>query len=130
MNTDDELQKRFDEGNFSAEGIDAQAYQKVFDTLKREPEYTLPVYFADRLVTRIESKETAKEVSRDKFWLGLGLFSLVVTLIVAFALTDFKPSFGVFRFLAGYTGLAAFAVAFILLLNWIDRKIIRKAEAF
>jgi hypothetical protein len=129
-NKDEELQKQFEEGNFSIEGIDAQAYQRVFDTLKREPEYTLPVYFADRLVTLIESKEAIKEVSRDKFWLGLGLFSLVITLIVAFVITDFKPSFGVFRFFSGYSWFIFFGIAFVLFLNWIDRKIIRKVEAF
>jgi len=129
-NKDEELQKQFDEGNFLANTVDAQAYQKVFVALKREPEYTLPVYFADRLVTLIESKEKAKEVSRDNFWLGLGLFSFVITLIVAFALTDFKPSFGAFRFFAGYPGLVFFGIAFILFLNWLDKKIIRKAEAF
>jgi hypothetical protein len=129
-NKDEELQKQFDEGNFSADGVDAQAYQKVFDALKREPEYTLPVYFADRLVTLIESKEKVKEISSDKFWLGLGLFSLVISLIVALALTNFKLSFGAFRFFAGYPGLVVFGIAFILVLNWIDKRIIRKAEAF
>jgi hypothetical protein len=127
---EEELQKEFEQGNFSADGIDAQVYQKVFDALKREPEYTLPVYFADRLVTLIESKEKAKEISHDNFWLGLGLLSFVITLIVALALTNFKLSFGAFEFFAGYPGLVAFGIAFILVLNWIDRKVIRKAEAF
>src|SRR6185369_2153959 len=102
MNKEDEnLQNQFDRGDFYSKGIEAQAYQKVFDALKREPDYTLPVYFADRLVTLIESKETAKEVSNDKFWLGLGLFSFIITLIIALVLTEFKLSFGAFRFLAG-----------------------------
>jgi hypothetical protein len=129
-NKDEELLNQFEGGNLPNEGIDAQAYQKVFDALKREPEYTLPVYFADRLVTLIESKEKAKEVSRDNFWLGLGLFSMVITLIVAFALTEFKVSVGIFQFFAGYPGLAVFGIAFILLLNWLDKKIVRKMEAF
>ena len=129
-NKDEELQKQFDEGNFLGDGVDAQAYQKVFDALKQEPEYMLPVYFADRVVTLIESKEKAKEVSRDNFWLGLGLFSFVIALIVALALTDFKLSFGAFQFFAGYPGLIIFGIGFILLLNWLDKKIIQKAEAF
>jgi hypothetical protein len=127
---DEELQKQFDEGNLLGDGVDAQAYQKVFDALKQEPEYALPVYFADRLITLIESKEKAKEVSRDNFWLGLGLFSFVIALIVALALTDFRLSFGAFQFFAGYPGLIIFAIGFILLLNWIDKKVIQKAEAF
>jgi hypothetical protein len=126
----EELQNKFDREEFSGEDIDAQAYQKVFDALKREPEYTLPVYFADRLITLIESKEKAKEVSRDKLWLGLGLFSFIVALAIALALTDFKLSVGVFHFVAGYPGLILFGIAFIVLLNWIDKKIIQKVEAF
>ena len=131
MNPKDEaLQKQIERRDFPAEGIDAHAYQKVFDALSREPEYTLPVYFADRLVTLIESKEKAKEISRDNFWLVLGLFSLLIALLVAFVMTDFKLSFGAFQFLAGYPGLIFFGFAFIALLNWVDKKIIRKIEAF
>jgi len=128
--SDEDLNKQFDRGDFSGEGIDAQASQKIFDALKREPEYTLPVYFADRLLTLIESKEKAKEISRDNLWLGLGLFFLVVALIVAFVLTDFKASVGAFRFLAGYGGLIFFGVSFILVLHWVDKKIVRKVDAF
>jgi hypothetical protein len=127
---DEDLQNQFDHGDFSDGGIDAQAYRKVFDALKQEPEYTLPVYFADRLITLIESKEKVKEVSRDNFWLGLGLFSFAIALIVALALTDFRLSFGAFQFIAGYPGLVLFGIGFILLLNWIDKKVIQKAEAF
>lgn len=127
---DEDLQKEFDRGGISSEGIDAQAYQKVFEALRREPEYTLPIYFSDRLITLIESKEKMKEVSRDNLWLGLGLFSLVIALIVAFVLTDFKASVGAFRFFAGYPGLVFFGIFFILLLHWVDKKILRKMEAF
>jgi flagellar biogenesis protein FliO len=127
---DEDLQEQFDRGDFSGEEIDAQAYQKVFDALKHEPEYKLPVYFADRLVTLIESREREKEVSHDNFWLIIGLLSFVVAFVVAFTLTDFKLSAGAFQFLAGYPGLVLFGIAFILLLNWLDRKIIRKVEAF
>ena len=127
---DDDLQNQFDQGDYSTDGIDGQAYQKVFDALKQEPEYTLPVYFADRLLSRIESKEKVKETSRDNVWLGLGLFSMIIALIVSFALTDFQISAGAFQFFGSHAGLIAFGVAFILLLNWVDKKIIRKVEAF
>jgi hypothetical protein len=129
-NKDEDLNERFDQEAFFSEGIDEHIYQKISDALKREPEYTLPIYFADRLVTLIETKEKAKEVSRDNLWLGLGLFSFVIALIVAFVLTDFKASVGAFRFFAGYPGLIIFGISFILLLNWVDKKILRKAEAF
>src|SRR5438105_3879139 len=111
--TDEELQKQFDLGNFSDEGIDSQAYQKVFDALKHEPEYSLPVDFADHVVSLVEAKEQAKETSRDNLWMGVGLCSFIIALGVAFVLTGFKVSVGAFRFLAGYPGLVAFGIAFI-----------------
>jgi len=110
----EELQKLFERGDFSNEGIDAQAFQKVFDALKQEPTYELPVYFADRLVTLIESKEKAKEISLDRFWLGVGLFSFVIALIVALALTDFKLSFGAFRFFCRLPGTSPFLELLLL----------------
>ena len=124
--SDEDLQEQSGPGD----GVDAQAYQKVFEALKQEPEYMLPVYFADRLVNIIESKERAKETSRDNLWFGLGLFSFVMGLVVAFGLAGIKWSVGAFRFFAGYPGLVIFGFAFVLLLNWIDLKIIRKIQAF
>ena len=126
----EDFSNEFDPKDFSAEGLDAQTFQKMVDALKREPTYTLPVYFADRLVTLIESKEKTKEASRDNLWLGLGLFSMVIALTVAFLLTDFKATVGVFRFLAGSRALVFFGVSFILILHWLDKKILRKVEAF
>jgi len=128
--SDDELQNQFDQGNYTADGIDGQAYQKVYGALKREPAYTLPIYFADRLLSRIESKEKIREASRDNWWLGLGLFSFVIALIVSFVLTDFQFSAGAFQFLAAHAGLISFGLGFILLLNWVDKRIIRKVDAF
>ena len=127
---DEDLQNQFDQGDYSTDGIDGQAYQKVFDALKQEPEYVLPIYFADRLLNRIESRENVKETSRDNVWLGLGLFSFIIALIISFVLTGFKISTGAFQFFGSHTGLIVFGLAFILLLNWVDKKIIRKVEAF
>ena len=128
--TDEDLQEQFDQEKYPEDSVDAQAYQKVFEALGRQPEYTLPVYFADRLVNLIEAKEKTKEVSRDNLWLGLGLLAFGIALVVTFVLTEFKISFGAFQFIAGNAGFIAFGLAFILMLNWVDRKIIRKVEAF
>ena len=124
--TDEDLQKQFNRGSFSGDGIDAQAYQKIFDALKQEPGYSLPLDFADRVVSLVEAKEKAKEISPDNLWFGFGLLSFLIALVVAFALTDFKLSVGIFRFFAGYPGLVAFGITFILLLQWLDKKIFRQ----
>ncbi len=127
---DEGLQKQFESGIIPNDGIESHAYQKVFDALKREPEYSLPLNFADRMMALVESKEKAKEVSRDNLWLGLGISSFLIALIVAFVLTGFKFSFGAFQFFSGYYGLVIFGIGFILLLNWVDKKVVRKTQAF
>jgi len=129
-NKDEDLHTQFERGDFSDEGVDTHLYQKIFEGLKHEPEYTLPLYFADRLVTLIESREKAKEIARDNLWLGIGLFSFVIALVVALVLTGFKVSVGAFRFFEGYLGLIIFGICFVLLLHWVDKKILRKVEAF
>lgn len=123
--TDEELQRQIEKGDFSSQGIDAHAYQKVFGALKREPEYRLPLYFADRVIDLVEEKTKAKESALDKFWMGLALFAFLIGLIITFAITGFKLSVGAFLFISGYQGLVIFGAAFILLLNWIEKKIVK-----
>jgi hypothetical protein len=61
------------------------------------------------------------------FWLYAGVAACLITLLVAILLTGFQFTFGAFRFLSGYPGLIAFAIGFILGLQWLDRKFVRKA---
>ncbi len=44
--TDEELQQQIEQGASPNAGIDSHAYRKVFDALKRAPEYSLPFNFA------------------------------------------------------------------------------------
>ncbi len=128
--TDEELQNKFDRQKFSGEGIDAESYRSVFDALKQEPHYSLPLNFADKMVDLVEAKENQKQSSRDTFWFAFGLALFVVGSGVAVYLTNFKLSVGVFKFASGYQGLLIFAITFVLLLNWVDSKLIRKIKAF
>jgi hypothetical protein len=123
--TDEELQQQIEQGATPNEGIDTHAYQKVFTTLKREPAYSLPFNFADRVVGLVDAKEKSAQTWRDNLWLGLGLLSFLFASVVAIVLTGFRFSVGAFQFLSSYPGLIIFGLAFILLLNWMDKKIIR-----
>jgi hypothetical protein len=118
---DEEIQKEVERGNVPLHG-DARAYRKVFDGLRREPGYLLPGSFADRVTKRI----LAAQSSNDIYWLYAGLFGCVVACAVSILLTQPKFSVGAFRFVSGYPGLIAFGVVFILALQWIDRKYVRK----
>jgi len=124
--TEDQLQESV-EGGESLSSQDANAYRKVFHALRREPEFVLPPSFADRIVGRLDEKHS----SRDLVWLYMGLGSFVITLLVAIVLSGFNPDFSFltlssFTFLSSYKGLVIFGIAFILALQWIDRKFVRK----
>jgi hypothetical protein len=125
--TDEQLQDAIERGA-NPPSRDAKAYRTVFQALNRETGFTLPAAFADRVISRL----TEKRSSRDIFWLFMGLGSLFLTLIVAILLSGFRPDFsflsvGAFTFLSSYKGLVVFGILFILLLQWIDRKFVRKS---
>lgn len=118
---DQELQELIEKGT-APENRDARSYQTVFSALRREPDFVLPANFADRVVASIQARYS----SRDMAWFIGGVFLVLVALVVAILLTGFTLSLGVFTFLSGYPGLVAFGAAFILALQWVDRKWIRK----
>lgn len=124
---DEELQNQIERNESSFEGVDAYAYKKVFDALKREPDFHLPINFADRVVQKIETK---KESSTDFVWFGLGIFTFAIAAVVAIVLTDFKISFGALKFISGYPGLFIFGVGFILFIQWLDKKLVKPKTSF
>ena len=124
---DEELQNQIERNESSFESTDAYAYKKVFDALKREPDFHLPINFADRVVHKIETK---RESSNDFVWFGLGIFTFAIAAVVAIALTDFKLSFGALKFIAGYPGLFIFGIGFILFIQWIDKKFVKPKISF
>jgi hypothetical protein len=124
---DEELQNQIEMAGSSSERVDAYAYKKVFDALKQEPDFHLPLNFADKVVQKIEAR---KESSYDFFWFGFGIFMFAVAAIVAIVVTNFKVSFGAFKFISGYPGLFIFGLGFILFIQWLDRKLIRPKTSF
>jgi hypothetical protein len=124
---DEELQQEIEKGKAANRSADAEAYRKVFSSLQREPDFFLHSDFEDLIIQRIAAQQ-AKESSREGWWFLGGIALFVIGLIVTIALTDFKPTLGVYSFLKGYPGLVIFAFLFILTLNHIDRKFIRPAS--
>jgi len=122
---EESLQQQLEEGKLLSANAETRAYQKVFDALKQEPAFELPLHFEDCILQKIEANEKHAE-RRETYWLVAGVVSLVIAAIIGAVLVGFKPSFGAFAFLSRYTGLFVFAVAFILLLQWLDRKIVHR----
>lgn len=104
---------------------DAQVYQRVFDALSREPDYKIKPNLADRVIARM-SLERKESTSHDNLFFVLGLSLMLIVAIVGAVLVGFKPDFGAFKFLAGYPGLVGFAIAFILFIQWLDKKLVKK----
>lgn len=124
-NKDEELQIQIEKG-FNHEGSeDALAYRKLFDALRKEPDFNVSLPFADRIIDLIDKREE----KRDFWWMGIGIFLSLISMIVALTLTQANWSAGVFTFLSGYPGLVIFGIAFILVLQWIDKKVVRKGVA-
>lgn len=118
---DQELQELVERGS-SQEDRDGRLYQAVFKALRTETDYVLPAYFADRVMASVKARYS----SRDMAWFMGGVFLFIIALVVAVILTGFSFTLGIFTFLSGYPGLVGFGIAFILGLQWIDRKWIRK----
>lgn len=119
--TDHELQEHVEKNGNSATG-DAAEYQAVFRALRTEPAFSLRADFADRVVARLQTSGS----NRDMAWLAIGVFLISATLGITVLLTGFTLTFGAFTFLSGYPGLVAFGALFILALQWVDRRWIRK----
>lgn len=122
MNHEEELQNQIERGLATHDSEDALAYQRVFDSLKKEPNFHVSLPFADRLIALIEKKEER----RDYWWMAIGISLSVIALIVVLVITKVNWTTGAFTFISKYYGLVVFGIVFILLLQWIDKRIVKK----
>lgn len=122
---DELLQKQIEEGNVP-EGLEGESYKIVFNALKKNPDFKLPSNFAHRVAAMAPA--SAKAFNWDKFFLISGCISFLIAVIYAISSIHATFSVGVFSFISGYPGLIVFAVIFVILLNWIDKKWISKSS--
>lgn len=127
---EEELQKSVEAGH-TVEGSlpDVVAYEKVFSALRELPEVSLSHNFADKIVARVIEKQKRSD-ARDLFWFGMGMFFLLVAFIGTIIYTGYRVSLGFLEEMSGYSGLFVFGVAFIILLNWIDKRILSSKRTF
>lgn len=128
-NLDEELQKKFEMSQAPDEDTgDAMAYRHVFRALNAEPSSSLPSDFADRVVKALIQKQTV-ETRREMWWFGFGIFMLVVALAVAVGYTGFKMDLGFLKKMSAYSGIFVFGVAFVLALNFLEKKVLKQKAA-
>jgi len=122
---EEELQAKIERGETPAgKEMDVKAYQKVFHALKKDPGYKLSGDFATRIAMQIQARQEGK-LSNDYFWFGAGLFFLALAFLATVLFTGFRFDFGFLNVMSDYKGLALFGIAFIVLLNWLDKRLIK-----
>jgi len=126
MSEDELIQQQIENGK-APEGMDADAYRLVFSALKKEPSPRLREDFAKRVSALAFTPK--KSFDWDKFFLFGGLFTLLCVLAYAVLATEFIFSLGTFKFLSNYSYFVIFAIAMVMLLQWIDKKMIRTSGA-
>jgi hypothetical protein len=128
-NRERELQEKIEAGHApDDESPDTRAYQQVFHALGKQPAYTLPDTFADKVLRKIEQKQE-RSLRFEYFWLGAGIFLLLAACVTAIVMTGFKFEAGFLRNMAGYKGLVLFGILFILFLHWVDKRFIHHPNA-
>lgn len=126
---EEELQNNIEAGRpTGADDADVKAYREVFRALSTLPETSLPNNFADRIVARIEEKRK-RESKKDVIWFASGIGVMVLVFVATILYTGFQFDLGFLNDMSGYAGLFIFGVAFILILNILDKKLVIKSAA-
>ncbi|MBS1950561.1 MAG: hypothetical protein OJF59_000750 [Cytophagales bacterium] len=121
---DEWIQKQVEAGQ-APEGQEGELYKIVFSALKQEAGFKLPSDFAGRVAAA--ATRPAKSFNWDLFFLVFGCTLCVTTSLYVIITSHATLSVGVFSFFSGYRWLIGFALLFIGLLNWVDKKWISKA---
>jgi hypothetical protein len=122
---EEELQRRIEQGEiFPDDNVDAKAYQHIFKSLKYVSDQKVSASFADRVIQKILAKKQEKESAKDLWWLGTGIFLLIVALIIAFYYIGFKPQFGFLSAVGEDKGLIFLAVLLIVVFNKFEKKLL------
>ena len=124
---EEELQKKIESGELVGADLDSIAYREVFRVLSKEPKTQLPMNFSEKIIMKVLAKKQ-KESARDMWWLGFGVFFLIIGFIVTAVVAGLKFELGFLKDMSSYAGLLVFGAVFILVLNWIDRKVVEKKD--
>jgi hypothetical protein len=127
---EEELQKALENGRvpLQAEPLDVKAYRQVFRALKKEPSYHLPDNFAHQVAAQINEQQQSRSLF-DDLWIALGLLFLAIAFVAAIIITGVTINFGFLNTLADYKGLVVFGAVLLVLLNWLDHKLLKSKRA-
>jgi hypothetical protein len=125
MNHDEEMQNRIASGKIG-ETADELAYQAVFKALAKEQPSRIAPGLADRVILRLEKRKEERKSSFDLIMAIVGGLLFIAGFIVTLVVTGFRPDFGFLEAIADFKGLFLFGIAFIIVINIIDKQLMRK----
>ena len=121
-----EAGKSLPEPSSAKQNSEVQLYQQLFDELKKEPFIQPDVHFSARVMSRIDRLESATTHSRTHGWLWVGiLIGLLVGILaiacIAWLMTDLG---NVLAIMKPIKGALVFALLSLLVIHWLDYKLI------
>ena len=124
MNKEDEhIQHAMESGSEPVgDRLEIAAYHEVFNRLSNQPELKITSDLESIVLAKI-IKRRQQQSRRDYIWLGVGIFSLLITCVIALVFSNFKLSAAMFSNIPSITGLIMFGIVFVLVLNGLDKKI-------
>lgn len=123
---EEELQNAMEAGKTpDASSADEKAYRLLFDSLSKEPEHKLSPAFADKVIQKIMAQNQKKESSRDIWWLGVGIFFMLIGLAIAIVFVGARFDLGFLKEVSDYKGLVIAGAILITVFNLLDKKIVR-----
>jgi hypothetical protein len=125
MSYDEDMQNKIARGK-AGETADELAYHAVFKALAREQPGEIETGLADRVILRLEKRSEVRKSSFDLILAVTGGMLFLIGLVVSIAITGFTPKFGFLNAVADFKGLFLFGIAFIIVINIIDKQLMRK----
>ena len=125
MSYDEDMQNKISRGK-AGETADEIAYQAVFKALVKEQPVEIKTGLADRVILRLEKRNEVRKSSFDLTLAITGGLLFLIGLIASVVITGFRPDFGFLNAVADFKGLFLFGVAFIIVINIIDKQLMRK----
>jgi hypothetical protein len=127
MSNEEFIQSQIESGK-SDESMDGRAYQRVFNALQKKPASILTNAFADNIISVLQKRSKAKLSAWEiGLTVGGGVFS-IITFILAIVLTNFRVNFGFLQSINNFKGVFIFGLVFIVVLQWIDKVLVRKKD--
>lgn len=130
MSREEEIQKKIQDNaiqEIDKDDPDVIAYLRVFRALPKTREYSVPERFAETVIRKLERKQKRIFLLHEYMWLTAGILLLVTAGAYTVTRLDFKIDFG-FLNAFSYKGVLVFGIFFIAMLNYIDRRVIRKTK--